>query len=177
MDYLKLIADIAFRLMGVCLALTMLHRLVKGFQSRRWVAIQGEVVSYSILQGNHGYASALTYYAPHISYKYMINGSEYYSNNFSHRFGQAEYPNEARCSSYNEAIKFVLARYPIRSAIKVFYNPKDPKQSVLKPGITWVDIFFDLVFSYVGIGLIFGGNPFLFFKIGSSNGGGSSLRL
>lgn len=54
----------------------------------------------------------------------------------------------------------LIKEYPVGKIVKVFYNPIDPDESVLKPGLT-IDIYFLFLTGFISITLAF----FLLFNL------------
>ena len=104
------------------------------FLRRRSAALQAASVSWPTVEGKVSDARLHTFrdrdkrqlnYMARVWHTYEVNGTSYTVEKISWG-GQPQ----ARVADPANAI---LARYPIGSAVKVYYNPQKPKQSVLEP--------------------------------------------
>lgn len=113
---------------------------IKAIQTKSWPTTDGTVISSSVKRGSSSKGSSK--YLPDITYAYVCNGEEYSSNKYS--------STAARGSSF--WAKDVTSKYPPNASVKVYYNPNNPKSSVLKTGLTsdnyWmtiISLFFIIV--------------------------------
>ncbi len=97
--------------------------------SRSWAATQGTVCHTTI--DCHGAGGSISLGKQHsffanVIYQYVVN--------------EKEYSNDQRCfgndlESESQAL-LTAAHYPEGSTVSVAYNPQNPKQSVLEPGLS-----------------------------------------
>ena len=81
-----------------------------------------------------------------IEYSYEVDGVGY--ENSLYRYGFQ--------TSGDHDVRRVVARHPVESLVDVYYNPQDPQDSLLAPGISWLDLFillFMLPFNLVMVGV------------------------
>lgn len=82
-------------------------------------------------------------FSPVINYTFKVDSVEYSSDRFSSTGarGTSEWAND------------VVGEYWVNSAIKVFYNPRNPKESVIDPGLQsdnyWMTILSSFFFAVV----------------------------
>jgi len=122
--------------------------------AEKWPTTDG-IIFHSTVDSYREHDS--TMHKPLVQYKYTVNGVNYSSNRV--RFGvistsDGGYANE------------VVNRYPVGKTVKVYYNPDNPSEALLEPGITWIEylpILFGLIFILIGI-------VFLFFVIKQGRG-------
>ncbi len=53
-----------------------------------------------------------------------------------------------RCFASEDHIKEIVKKYPVGKEVEVYYNPQNPKRSLLEPGLNWS------VFLMSGLGVI-----------------------
>lgn len=95
--------------------------------SESWPSVQGQVID-SMVQTRSSRKG--TTYAPQITYTYAVNGTPY--------SGTRQQARNPVMSSQQEAQSYLQA-YPVNAKIQVFYQPADPQNSVLKPGLVTTD--------------------------------------
>ncbi len=93
----------------------------KGRESETWPSVTGEV----ILSSASSYSGDLVGYVPNIAYKYTVGKTVFSSKRV--RFGMGEF------NSRNSAEKFI-SKYPKGRKVPVYYDPRNPKDSVLFTG-------------------------------------------
>lgn len=109
--------------------------VVDALASRRWPQVRGTIIASKLQRSRDsegGYS-----YRPDVSYRYAVKGKEFVARRT--RFGdwlKLGWPGVA---------DRVVRRYPVGAAILVHYNPQDPAEAVLEPGLN---------------GLLFGGAAF-----------------
>ncbi len=95
--------------------------LRKMIASKSWPTAAGKVMESEI-------KSAGKYYYPGIKYVFHVNKKKYESDNFNLTHVQSGDPLPSK-----RAVK----RYPAGTAVKVYYNPKNPEECALEPGVDW----------------------------------------
>jgi hypothetical protein len=92
-------------------------------ESLTWPTVAVQVISSSL---NTGESNAGRWWEPDVSYSYRVNGRDYRSSNF--RFMMPPIYQE-------DAARQLQSEYPEGASVKAAYNPRNPSQSVLNPGI------------------------------------------
>lgn len=105
------------------------HGLFKQYQSAHWVRVDGTVTD-SRIETHHGSKGGVSYSAV-VTYKYVVDG-RFFSNNRM-RYGISS------SGSYARAQETVNA-HPSGSALSVYYNPANPAEALLFPGIRGEDL-------------------------------------
>jgi hypothetical protein len=97
----------------------------KARQSQAWSSAGGTVLksrisrSSTFMKGRN-----VTRYTPLVDYEYSVNGKQYKGKQIM--FGRAPaYLSEGRAQAY-------MDRYPAGSQVTLFYNPSQPRESVLE---------------------------------------------
>ncbi len=108
---------------GLLFALALLAQLRWGVASRRWPTADGRVVSADVRTFS---TPRGTVYEPRITYTYAVGATAYQGRRVA--FGRSAYPREQEARS-------VAARYSAGTALRVHYAPRNPRFSVLEPGI------------------------------------------
>jgi hypothetical protein len=104
-------------------------QMVDQYLSTKYPSTAGQVTQSGI--GNyetHGSKFIHIHYFPDVGYSYEINGQKYEGR----RFCYARYYSE-------EFSQKVAELHPVGSQIQVFYNPKNPQDTVLSAGFGQVD--------------------------------------
>jgi hypothetical protein len=109
---------------------------IKALQTISWPTTRGTVISSEVKRGTSSKGSPK--YSPVIFYSYQIGTVEYQSNRYS--------STNARGTS--DWARQVVSRYPANRTITVYYNPKDPKKSVLETGLHSDDYWMTLFSSF-----------------------------
>jgi hypothetical protein len=97
----------------------------RGAESTTWPLAEGVIVS-SEVTSEHGADGVL--YAPSIHYTWTVAGKSYAGSAVT-----AEGPSS---SSVASEARSAVARHPAGSVAKVAYNPIDPSDGVLEPGVS-----------------------------------------
>ncbi|MEW5718265.1 MAG: DUF3592 domain-containing protein [Chloroflexota bacterium] len=87
--------------------------------STEWLNVPGNLLSFEITRGK---TKRQTHYYPHLEYEYTVNGTRYTSKRIS--FGYLAYDSE-------DEVKSDIERQIRGNPVKVYYNPKNPKDAVL----------------------------------------------
>src|SRR5256885_330590 len=115
-----------FAAIGAGIVAWSLWNLVQAIGSRNWTTTEG-IVLVSDLQRSRDSDSGLMY-RPKISYQYTANGHEFVASRT--RFGQA-----LSLSWSGPAIRTVR-QYRPGNPVLVYFDPQDPAEAVLEPGIS-----------------------------------------
>lgn len=132
---------VVFFAMGSGVLIYGVRNLLLADASRNWPTVKGKVTVSKM--GTHRGDKSTTYSAD-VAYDYTVNGTRYTGDRVT--FGSVSTSSTARA-------RRVLNRYPKGKEVTVYYNPEDPEQSVLEPGIhgaTWFLPAFGLLFAVVG---------------------------
>jgi len=106
----------------VAVSVIALPRYVRAKRSERWPAAPG-VISANWLKVGIGKYGRL--YHPEIAFRYRVGAADYQSNRISFGFDRDGPQREAQN---------ILDRYPMGSAVKVYYDPANPAFGILQPG-------------------------------------------
>jgi len=114
---------------------------IKALQTMGWPHTNGIVISTEVkrIPSSKGPSK----FSPVITYTFKVDSVEYSSDRYSSTGarGSSQWANE------------VIDEYWVNSAIKVFYNPRDPKESVIDPGLQsdnyWMTILSSFFFMVV----------------------------
>lgn len=90
--------------------------------------VQGTVLS-SVVAKSYG-SKGRIYYHPRISYRYSANGMEYIGN----RYRYDGHPTDSA------AAWAIVSSHPPGSEVDVYYNPRDPADALLSPGVDVSDM-------------------------------------
>ncbi|MEZ4733989.1 MAG: DUF3592 domain-containing protein [Caldilineaceae bacterium] len=131
---------------GVSLFLGV-RQITRANASQSWPAVTG-VVTVSELGKHLGNdRNDATTYSADISYDYRVNDRDYINGAVT--FGSVS-------SSEPSSARRVLQRYPVGHAVTVYYNPVNPGEAVLEPGVHGGAWFLPLVGSiFLVVGAIF----------------------
>jgi Protein of unknown function (DUF3592) len=86
------------------------------------------VVTHSAVEGHGGRHSN---YRPNVQYKYAVAGVTYSCNRY--RFGDV-YAFEGKAHQ-------IVGEHPVGTQVRVYYNPDDPADALLQPGVDGGDLF------------------------------------
>ncbi len=110
-------------------------------RSASWPTVEGVVLT-SKLEMHEGNKGAT--YSARITYDYQVKGRHYDGRRLA--FGAL-----ASSTGYAQGI---LDRYPVGGKVRVYYDPRDPGEAVLEPGLhggTWVCFGVGTVFVLTGV--------------------------
>ena len=148
-----IIIGVIFCALGIWLCVWGFNKLSTALQSTSWPTVNGKVISSEVKvelsggSGTRGGSSSNRYFAE-ISYSYTINNNIFTSNNFSYgRFG----------SKNKKDARRIAKQYQRGKTVKVYYNPKQPEQAVLKPGATfasYLPISFGIIWTLVSCAIL-----------------------
>lgn len=95
--------------------------------SENWPSVQGEVIESRVETRSSRKGRT---YAPQVTYTYAVEGTHYSGTRQQARNPIMNSPAEAQ--GYLQA-------YPVSAKLKVFYQPANPQNAVLKPGLVTSD--------------------------------------
>ena len=88
-----------------------------------------------------------TMYSADVAYEYALDGKTFGGN-------RVWFGDDAR-SSDPTAWRRAVDRYPVGSGVKVYYDPDDPQESVLEPGLTWAgSVIYLLGLGFLALGAV-----------------------
>jgi hypothetical protein len=100
-------------------------------KSRRWPQVEGTIV-VSDLERSRDIDSGYMY-RPEISYRYTVADEDFVGSRA--RFG------DALSLSWSAPAVRIVQRYKVNSRVRVRYDPDNPHESVLEPGMNGMVIF------------------------------------
>ena len=102
--------------------------MLQGSNTVYWPQVQGQVVASSIdVRQSTRQGKPLSRYKPIVEYAYQVNGGQHTSTRIA-------YGVTKRFEDRKE-IETFLAEYPIGVKVPVYYSPRSPRTSVVKPGL------------------------------------------
>ena len=107
--------------------------VLKARASASWPSVKGVITSSRVAtrrsrhKDSRGYTRTRTTYFPSISYKYTVGGKNF--SGTKRAFGESSSSNRAWAAG-------VVSHYYPGSEVEVYYNPDDPADAVLEPGVT-----------------------------------------
>lgn len=153
--HIKIIFGICLLFIGLVSALgnNQIQRIKNAQASLSWPSTEGKIISSRVeskISTNSGKQriSTTSYFAD-IMHEYTVRDKEYSSKIIS--FGNYNSSDRSRAEE-------IVNRYPDGKKIQVFYNPSDPDNSVLEPGIP-ISIY---VFIAIGVLLLIFGSRVLY---------------
>lgn len=114
-----------FVVVGVILSIVGMLRLVKATASVDWPATQGIVVASSVKYKKSGDGGGGTYHAV-VIYDFNVDGKVFSGN----RVAYGDYG-----SGDNTHARRIVQRYPQGRSVPVYYEPGNPGECLLKPGL------------------------------------------
>ena len=109
-------------LLGAVTAIIGVRRMLFAWSMRHWPATQGEVRSSEVLKVQPLDARESEMYRPEIRYAFTVDGKEY--------TGVRRALLTMRYSGPKPAAD-VVARYPVGGSVTVYYDPVNPRESIL----------------------------------------------
>jgi Protein of unknown function (DUF3592) len=132
---------------GICIGVYFAWTLKRQLATSKWFAASGKVLESRIL--DHG--SSLE---PYVKYSYVVRGQTYISERMAPNAYVYDQP--ASMSSINR----MIAPYAVGKTIKVYFDPNNPQDAVLKKSDSILTniilVVVSGIFIFVGIGLVIG---------------------
>ncbi len=116
----NVLAVVASSLIGFVFIGRSLYHRAKVQASQNWPPVMGTIVEATLRKQSDGEG---TTYAPQIRYDYVVNGVRYTSNRIA--FTPQTYVRSKRAQQD-------LDRYPVNSAVTVYFDPAKPSDAVLQ---------------------------------------------
>jgi len=126
-----LIAGLFFLILGLIFIALILQGSFKSAESENWPSIEGTILSSEISTRNELNSDTHTrdyYYMSKVSYNYTLDGAVYTSTMISVINNNKEYVIESEAQA-------IIDNYPIGKKVKVYYNPDNPSEAFLEPGM------------------------------------------
>ena len=117
-----------------------------GVRNSKWPATNGRIIASDVLVKERSNRDT-TYYQPQVTYAYSVAGQDYRSSQIC--AGDYE-------SSDITRARTITDKYPREMAVTVFYNPHDPANAVLEPGLSLSTILIFVVGAVFFIAAILG---------------------
>lgn len=140
---------LVFVLVGGVILFFGVRQILRANASTTWPTVTG-VVTVAELGKHLGHdRDDATTYSADISYDYVVNDHSYVNGTVNFGSVQTSDPSTARR---------VLKRYPVGLQVPVYYNPADPQEAILEPGLDWGSWFLPIfggIFLVVGVGIFF----------------------
>jgi hypothetical protein len=133
---------------GVCVGIYFAWTLKRQLITSKWFAASGKVLESRIL--DHG--SSLE---PYVKFSYSVRGETFIADKLSPN--PQVYSQPASVSSLNR----MIAPYAIGKPVKVYFNPENPQEAVLKKNDS---ILGNIIIAAVSLAFIIGGLVFAFKK-------------
>ena len=121
----NLIFGVLFAGVGVALLARVVLDVVSSMASRDWPAIPGRIMDARLERSGGG--EGVTYRSI-VSYAYSVSGS-------AHTAARVRYGDWLEIA-WSGPAKRIVQRYSARKDVVVRYNPNDPSEAVLEPGLS-----------------------------------------
>lgn len=119
MSIAGIIAGLAVIAFGLILLFFMLRMVMEKLKSKDWPSVQGKILNMSLTK-QHDEDSG-KYYLIHLKYDYELSGNIYHGY--------------SKITRYNKKKRELKKEFAVDSPITAYYNPMNPQESVLEPGI------------------------------------------
>ncbi|OHA46106.1 MAG: hypothetical protein A3A80_00685 [Candidatus Terrybacteria bacterium RIFCSPLOWO2_01_FULL_44_24] len=113
-------------------------------ESKNWPLSEGRITVSDVSENYDSDNNGKTYSAK-VAFEYTVNGRQYVGSRVT--FGDYDSSDPAHASG-------IVMRYPVGESVQVYYDPDEPKTSVLEPGTSWssfVGLGAGGIFSLIGI--------------------------
>lgn len=141
----RLVGLVGLTGLTIWLSLSLAGSLYRCLESLRWPTLPVTVVSSDV---STGVSNMGRWWQPELTYEYQVGGQSYRSSSIRYLMPPFYHAEGAR---------EVLGAYPKGAKVQAAYNPSNPSQSVLEPGIPegmWWRVLIPLFF-WALIGYIF----------------------
>ncbi len=135
-----------FALAGLAMLISGIVTWFTGSDSTEWPTAEGVMVRADVdtRTSSGSRRSSSTSYTPDVEYAYVVDGTEYTGS---------RYEFIERGEGRREVIEARLAKFPVGGKVAVRYDPDDPANSVLVPGVPsalGIMLFMGVAFVTVG---------------------------
>ena len=134
-----------FVITGAVILFFGVRQMQRANASQTWPSVPGVVTVAELGKQISNNGNDSTSYRADISYDYVVDDTSYI--NSAIQFGQVS-------SSDPSVARAVLKRYEVGKRVDVYYNPANPAQAVLEPGMrgsTWFLPIFGAIFLLAGL--------------------------
>ena len=135
-------------IIGLSILFLIYHKYEKDTQSNNWPTINGIITISTIetkyIESENG--TKIKQY-PRIEYDYFVNSEKFHGTIYGNIKGH---------------VYDIVGRHSIGEEVKVYYNPHNPKESLLNPGFNFGPYIF---FIFIGLLVVFLGIVRLYLKI------------
>ncbi len=108
-------------------------RAKEAWQAKSWPTAQGRIILSKVTEGRLSKSRIrVARLCIELDYLYLADGVAYEG----HRLNAGWH-----CFASEQRIRELLKKYPSGKEVKVYYNPENPSQAMLEPGLDW-SIFF-----------------------------------
>ncbi len=110
---------------GAAIIFYFIREAGRGLDSMRWPNTEGIVISSKI---SSGYYDNTEWHSPEIKYEFSVESKKYTNIKFAflNDFG----------SAFKKGPEQFIIRFKVGTVVTVYYHPKNPKLSVLRPGFS-----------------------------------------
>lgn len=115
---------------GIFLFLNFFYLFYMSKKTKMWNAVKGKVLSSNIDSIKYVGEDAAQSYKARVEYQYSVNGESYSSK----RIFYGDYLR----SNMPWRAKKIIKKYAKDEMVTVYYNPQNPKDSVLETGLNYV---------------------------------------
>ncbi|MCB8922287.1 MAG: DUF3592 domain-containing protein [Ardenticatenaceae bacterium] len=116
--------------------------MLLSIRSRSWPQAEGRMITSKAGKSRHANPLSMRHEV-NLEYAYTVDGQRYTSNVIS--FGDTAVNRLNFRLRSKRAAEKIVRQFPSRSTVTVYYNPQDPVQATLQPGIQLSDLIFTLV--------------------------------
>lgn len=143
-----------FLLVGVATAALFLFKIKKAVASTKWPSVYGELESSElrkvVYQGvvSDGVSDQASALVTDFRYRYTVDGESFVGSRVSFSDG---------VNKTTRSLKKLQQRYQAQDNVSVYYNPRNPGDSVLVPGVTiynFTPLITSSLFAFVAIYLL-----------------------
>ena len=133
--------------------LLLVRGLILGIKSKSWPNVFGRITQSQVSKVKRSQTgSILDHYRVVIQYEYVIDDMAYKSQTLS--VPDQTWQTLNRGLRSKQVAKQLQSKYPVNQSVKVYFNPRNPRQAILEPMIA--NMNFILIFvSYLVMGGMF----------------------
>lgn len=114
-----------FAVLGLLMMMVGALMLQKAVKSHSWPKTEGVIIESHIRMDDYRARDITPYFSPVVAYSYVVAKRGYTGKNISPAdFGGSE-----------RQAKNIINRYPVNKNVYVYYDPADPNNAVLEPGL------------------------------------------
>jgi hypothetical protein len=117
--------------MAIAWDVTHISSAYRQVDAQRFPTASGRVLQSKVYSRRTWTLVRFDLFSPEIEYGYEVGGTSYHGNRY--RYGDMSF--------FDSSADRIVAAYPVGVAVTVFYDPRDPAESLLRPGLMGVDLF------------------------------------